>query len=64
MTVDIFILDVEPPLAPDAVASKSRKIDFDATASGANGGSTSKMNMSTVISTLDNPKSRSFNLNK
>ncbi|GMT32452.1 hypothetical protein PFISCL1PPCAC_23749, partial [Pristionchus fissidentatus] len=36
--------------------NKYRKSDFDVTSSGANGGSTSKMNMSTVTSSFDNPK--------
>ncbi|KAF8373011.1 hypothetical protein PRIPAC_79440, partial [Pristionchus pacificus] len=65
MTVSILILVVEPPLAPDDVTSKtehrnSTKTVFDVTSSEANGGSTTKMNMPTVISTLKNPKSESF----
>ncbi|KAF8354668.1 hypothetical protein PRIPAC_96291, partial [Pristionchus pacificus] len=73
MTMDILIFRTELPLAPDDVTSKtiftnlvtpgprySTKIVFDVTSSGANGSSVRKINMSIVISTLDNPNSESF----
>ncbi|KAF8368492.1 hypothetical protein PRIPAC_86321, partial [Pristionchus pacificus] len=104
MTMDILILHVEPPLAPDDVThspeggerageieraqregrghggetrvdqkigrtfkeialhgtENQRKTVFDVTSSGANEGSTSKISIPIVISTLENPKSPSF----
>ncbi|GMT16529.1 hypothetical protein PFISCL1PPCAC_7826, partial [Pristionchus fissidentatus] len=104
MTIEILILLVELPLAPDDEEGTSRecervcrferaqrggqenqektgeispctynfislyvssfensiKCHFNATSSGANGSSTSKMSISIVISTIDNPKLQSY----
>ncbi|KAF8371174.1 hypothetical protein PRIPAC_77603, partial [Pristionchus pacificus] len=66
ITMVIFIFHVEPPLAPDDIRNplvepnrsiKLENCDIDVTSSGANGGSTWKMNITIVISTLKNLES-------